>query len=153
MARLVTPTAMKNAVTAMASLKPEAVAVEINAMKFAVRRPVRAVAVTKMWMQRMILARCWVIANDTTSPFDARVFCRATYDALTLGTFEDFDPEDAEQRAKMDGYFGALIAAGAMTDEDRLDTLALSDVEMTGADLFGRPMDETDIRNIRAELP
>jgi|GEM_PF-5548752 len=145
---LVTSAALKEAVAARALLKPEAAAVEINRMKFIARRPVRALAVTKLWMQRMILAHCWVIASDPAAPFAARLLCKSTYDAMTLGTLEDFEPDDA----KMDAQFRALISAGAMTEQDRIDTLAMSDVEVTGSELFGRLLDETDVKNIRAEI-
>lgn len=139
------------AVTARAGAEASAVADEINRTLFKVTRPVVARAVKKMWTERMILARCWVIAHTPEVAFEARVFCRATYDALTGDTFADFDPSDREQRAKMDQYFAALIQAGAMTEQDRVDTLALGEVELTGAALHGRPLDESDVINLRAE--
>jgi hypothetical protein len=127
-------------------MEPAEAAVDIRKAVFRVRRPIPAVQVKKLWQERLILARCRRLRDDVSLPAELRDFCCAAYDSLSSDTFVDFDPDDAAAEAKLRQYFGALIMAGAMTEQDQSDTLALAEVDLTGAALFG-DINESDIKN------
>lgn len=151
------PPALREAVATRAGMDAAAAAVEISRLTFAVRRPIPAAAVRKLWSETGVLARAWVVAGDPAAPFAQRWHCRAAYDAIEGGAFADFSPDDPANLARMQVYFARLLAAGpegdrVLTPEIVAATLALATVEVVGAELLGRPLDESDVVNMRAEI-
>lgn len=135
---------------AYAGMDDAKIAATINAAEFTAAAPIRATEVKRLWGRRMILARCWVAAEDAGTAADVRALCRATYDNLMQDLFADLDPADPTQAKEITAYLDGLVAAGMMTDQDRQDTLALAVVPRTGDVVFlGRPIDESDIKNAR----
>lgn len=149
------PEAIVAAVAARAGEAGVAVAAAVSSQVFTVKRPIHSAAVRKLWSEARVLARAKVIAlSPDDFSFDERVDCQAVYDAITQGHFADFDTENPAQLTRMTEYFERLKAAGpsgkkVLTDEIIAATLALADVQMTGAELLGRRLDESDIANIR----
>lgn len=132
------------------------VAVYVSDQTLAIRRPIQAALVRKLWSEAGVLARAWVVANDPTQPFAQRWHCRAAYDAIEGGAFADFSPDDPANLARMEVYFGRLMAAGPVDDRVLTPglvtaTLALADATATVAEIMGRALDESDVLNIRAE--
>jgi hypothetical protein len=151
------PAAIVAAVAARGSLPAPQAAVEVNDLVLAVKQPIGAAAVRKLWSKGGVLARAWVVANDQNASFASRWHCKAAYDAISHGFFADFDTQSPAQLGEMQVYFTRLKEAGpdgdrVLTDGIIAATLALADVQMTGAELMGRRLDESDIINIRAEL-
>lgn len=95
----------------------------VRAMTKNVQGPIHAEAVRKLWTEAGVLARAWVVANDPTASFEHRWHCKAAHDAIAGGYFTDFDANDVGQMARMQVYFGRLMAAGP--EDDRVLTPAL----------------------------
>lgn len=104
------------------------VASAISASTVDVVGPISALDVKKLWARRMILAKCFILSGDVEVPVELRVLLRATYDNLMHDLFADLDPRDDTQAPDIKKYLDGLVLAGAMTDEDRADTLALATV-------------------------
>lgn len=152
------PAPIVAAVAARAGMEAAQAAVEISDAVLSVIQPIRNAALRKLWTETGVLARAFFVSSDPQASLDTRAHCRAAYDAITGGFFSDFDTADDTQLARMTVYFDRLKAAGpdgqrVLTDSLVAATLALANVQMTGAELLGRRLDESDILNIRAEMP
>lgn len=148
------PAAIVAAVLARPDPPAATVAEEVNSLTLSVTRAIPNTALRKLWTETGVLARAWVVSRNPQYSYAEQWRCKAVYDAVEGGTFADFNPEDAGQLERMTAYFTVLKAAGpdggkVLTPEIEAKTLALATVEMTGAQLMGRPLDESDVMNIR----
>ena len=101
------------------------------------KKPIAAAFIRKQWSRWMVLAKCWLIASKPEVPDEFRVVCRATYDNLIWDVFDDINPNDQDQIADIEKYLSILVAAGALTEEQRLATLAFADFQASWASLHG----------------
>lgn len=90
--------------------------------------PIPLAAVRKLWAEEGVLGRAWVVANSDSYSFAERWHCRAAYDALMNGIYNDFDART--QGARLTVQFQRLMAAGpdgdkVLTPEIVAATLAL----------------------------
>jgi hypothetical protein len=140
-----------------AGMNSSAAAAAIQAATVPVAQPITADAIRRLWTKRQVLAKAWVVANDPAQPFPARVACKAAYDAITGGTYRDFDLSDPTQAAEVAFFFAALEQAGppdgrVLTAEVKAETVALAAATRPLAATLGFPegVSYTDVDLARA---
>jgi len=140
---------------ALAALPPDMTDTEaaeaLNALTVAVPRAIPAREIKKLWGRWGVLGLAWVKAQNLALPDEVRALCRATYDNLMGDLFADMDPADATAIEDITRYLNGLQAAGALTQEQREATLALSTVQKPAREAWGfdGPVSYTDVEIAR----